>query len=416
MKKIVNCGFLCALVLIGMISTAMSAPIRNLPVTIYQPNGQRIDCYASGDEFYNWYHDSSGFTIIQNISDGYYYYAVESGGELLPSQFSASISDPRLLGLKPFAKHSAEYIKARRKLFDEPTRPKRRPSKNQFEETQVSTVGQVNNIVVFIRFAGEAEFTDSLARYNRMFNSTQQTSLRSYFTEVSYNQLAVSSSFYPTTAGAFVVSYQDTNARSYYMPYSASNTNGYQESERTEREHGLLDRCISAIEAAIPDTLVIDNDNDGYVDNVCFVASGATTAWSTLLWPHKWALYSVVSTINEKRVWTYNFQIRDHLVLSDYTVLAHEMFHTLGAPDLYRYINGDISPLGPWDLMEWGDGHMCSYMKYKYGGWIDSIPLISTSGTYTVNNLSMPTNNCYRIRSINSDNEFFVVEIGRAHV
>ncbi len=411
MKKYLFIGFLCILFLSSL---AIAAPIKNLPVTIFQPDGQRIDCYASGDEFYNWYHDAAGFTIIQNVSDGYYYYAVERGADLLPSEFRANSANPAAHGLKPYAKHSAEYIKARRKAFAEPARPKLKPSKSKYEETQVANTGLINNIVVFIRFAGEAEFTDSLSRYNRMFNSTSQTSLKSYFTEVSYNQLTVNSSFYPSSAGTFVISYQDTNARSFYMPYSVANPNGYLEADRAQREHGLLARCISAIEDSIPPSLVIDNDNDGYVDNICFVASGSTTAWSTLLWPHKWALYTVASSINGKQVWTYNFQIRDHLVQSDYSVLSHEMFHTLGAPDLYRYTNSDISPLGPWDLMEWGSGHMCAYMKYKYGGWIDSIPLISTSGTYTINNLSMPTNNCFRIRALNSDNEFFVVEYRKA--
>lgn len=414
MKRFITFVLLYALLFVASIISIAAAPIRNLPVTIHQPDGQAIECLASGDEFYNWYHDAAGFTIIQNEADGYYYYAVELDGTLLPSQYKAMATNPSAHGLKPFAKHSAAYIQYRRHALDEPTKPARRQQKSKYEETQVSTTGQINNIVVFIRFAGESEFTDSLEHYNSMFNSTSQPSLKSYYSEVSYNQLTINSRFYPASGSAFVVSYQDTNTRSFYMPYSAANTDGYLDAQRTEREHGLLARCISAVEASIPDTMVIDNDNDGYVDNVCFIVSGATTAWSTLLWPHKWALYSLVSTINGKRVWTYNFQIRDHLMLSNYAVLSHEMFHTLGAPDLYRYVNGDIAPVGPWDLMEWGSGHMCAYMKFKYGGWLDSIPTITTSGTYTINNLSMASNNCYRIRSVNSDNEFYMLEYRKA--
>jgi hypothetical protein len=53
---------------------------------------------------------------------------------------------------------------------------------------------------------------------------------------------------------------------------------------------------------------------------------------------------------------------------------------------------------------------MGAYMKWKYVGWIPSIPTISTPGTYTLNPLTSPTGNCYRINSPNSSAEYFVVE------
>jgi hypothetical protein len=89
------------------------------------------------------------------------------------------------------------------------------------------------------------------------------------------------------------------------------------------------------------------------------------------------------------------------------------MFHVLGAPDLYHYTDNGIMPVGTWDVMEWDQDppqHMGCYMKFKYGGWIGSIPQITTSGSYTLSPAISSTNNCYKIASPNSASEFFVVE------
>ena len=57
-----------------MISSVYAAYLRDIPITVHQPDGSVIECYATGDEYYNWLHDKDGYTIIQSQSDGYYYY------------------------------------------------------------------------------------------------------------------------------------------------------------------------------------------------------------------------------------------------------------------------------------------------------------------------------------------------------
>jgi hypothetical protein len=59
---------------------------------------------------------------------------------------------------------------------------------------------------------------------------------------------------------------------------------------------------------------------------------------------------------------------------------------------------------------------MCAWMKYKYSNhvWINDIPEIRSSGTYSLNPIDMPENNCYRISSPNSTSEFFIVEYRKA--
>ncbi|MCK5574035.1 MAG: T9SS type A sorting domain-containing protein, partial [Bacteroidetes bacterium] len=72
-----------------------------------------------------------------------------------------------------------------------------------------------------------------------------------------------------------------------------------------------------------------------------------------------------------------------------------------------------VTPVGQWDVMASNTNppqHMTAFMKYRYGGWISSIPVISSPCTFTVNPLTSSSGNCYRINSPNSSSEYFVIE------
>ena len=149
-------------------------------------------------------------------------------------------------------------------------------------------------------------------------------------------------------------SYQDQNPRNYYQPYNeVTNPNGYQNDNQSRtREHNLLRDAIEFIENQVPSDLDIDSNNDGYIDNVTFLVRGSPGAWASLLWPHRWALYSHDVYINGSRVYDYNLNME---VGGYFTVgtLSHEFFHSLGAPDLYHYWD-DTAPVavGGWDVMD----------------------------------------------------------------
>jgi hypothetical protein len=57
---------------------------------------------------------------------------------------------------------------------------------------------------------------------------------------------------------------------------------------------------------------------------------------------------------------------------------------------------------------------MGCYMKFMYGKWIGSIPVLSAPGTYSLNPLTSSTNNCKKIASPYSTTEYFVVEYRNA--
>ncbi|MBZ5535405.1 MAG: M6 family metalloprotease domain-containing protein [Acidobacteriia bacterium] len=413
MPKIILKYFFLLIVVVSAaaISRLDGALLRNLAVTFTQPDGAVIHCLASGDEFYNWLHDENGFTIIQDPVTGYYTYAVIQNKGLASSEYIVGRVDPASLGLL-----------RNTNIFPQQTSRKRSSLRqgsplNADSIVNAPRTGTLNNIVIFIRFGDDTEFSEAINSYDAMFNSTTggENSLRNYYAEVSYNQLAISTTFYPAPSGGFVTSYQDLHPRGYFRPYNAiTNPIGYtNDTDRTNREHALLANAVAAIASQVPPGLNIDGDGDGNVDNVCFIVKGSPEGGNDLLWPHMRSLSTLSVTINSKRVFTYNFQLENSLGLNNVSVLAHEMFHSLGAPDLYHHSFDVLSPADVWDVMAYSlypPQHMTAYMKMRYGTWLSSIPTISTSGTYSLNPLTSSTNNAFKILSPNSTTEYFVVE------
>lgn len=387
-----------------------AAYLTNIPRTLVQPNGDTLHCYASGDEYYIRLHDADGYTIVQNPQTGYFVYAIKEGGCLKPSPWIAGQHNPASKGLKPNLRISREeYLKLRRQMIV--------PAKRDVSRDENTNHGHMNNIAVFIRFADDTDFVNSFNSVNLMFNDTSDnytaSSMYNYFKRASYNQLFISTTFYPAPVGDQILSYQDSFPRAYFMPWSETNPIGYTDTvdgdNRTTREHYLLARAAEYVADMIPADLDIDYDNDGYVDNVCFIVKGNVGDWNVLLWPHRWSLYTTETYIRGKRVYDFNFQLADAGGYFNTSVMCHEMFHTLGAPDLYHYHDStDMTPVGSWDLMAANSTppqQTCAYMKYKYGNWLteDQIIPIAHYGTYTIMPLNSETGDrvCYRVRTPN---------------
>ena len=408
-SKAIKAGVFC---LIISFAAGYAAYVENIPQELTQPDGREFTCFLTGDEFHARLHDADNYTIIQDPNTGYYVYALSSGSGLIASDLIVGRDDPCRSGLVPGAELAPEEIRRLRERFPYMAN----------DGSDAPPTGTIENVVVYIRFADQAEFIDSVEYYNRMFNTSTPgvSSMYNYFLEASYNLLTVNSHFYPVPPGVFEISYQDSHNRNYYLPYnSASNPEGYQnDTERRTREHGLLRDAVNYVSSQVPPSLIIDADGDGYVDNLCFVIRGDHSAWADLLWPHRWALYTYSVYINGKRVWDYNLQLemffKQHGAVG---VLCHEMAHSVGYPDLYHYYYGTgLSPCGPWDVMcstPNPPSHMGAYMKNYYTGWISSIPQITVSGTYWVKPITSTTKNAYWIASPNSSSEYFVVEYRR---
>ncbi len=411
MKKL-NLLFV-AIILYG---NTIAAPFIKLPYSIKQPNGTIIECFMSGDEFFNWIHDDDGYPIIKG-ADNYYYYAVLKNDLFVASEYIVGEHSPSITGIKKMQDIDnnvvKKIIKQRRNNLIIPEKKTLNSSK---DTRNTLHTGTFNNLVVYIRFAGESDIETPRKTYDDRLNPTTGYTLKSYYWETSYQQLTINSFHYPPVENPETqnFSYQDSHPRNYFQPYNeTTNPGGYNGfEERANREQQLLSDAISWINAnhPIPTGLNIDADDDGYVDNVCFMINGNCGQWNDLLWAHRWALYLFNVSINGKRVWDFTFQPENQVSVR---TLCHEMFHVLGAPDLYHYYQGtNLNPVGNWDIMEYGGGHMLTYMKWKYAeqNWITEIPEITQSGQYTLYPSTQQTNSCYRIASPNSANQFFMVE------
>lgn len=404
MKPII---FLLILALAG--TMLLAAPHRYLPLNFSQPDGSPVSIYASGDEFHNWLHDADFYTIVRDDTDRYVY-ARQDGDKVAPTELVVGINSPQELGLQPGINLSPELIAAKYARYESTMR--------DYRNARSPHQGQFNNLVIFIKFADDPDFSSPLSMYDTMFNdaTVNANSMVNFFNAASYNQLNISTTFYPAPNGDIVVSYTDINPRNYYRIYSATNTIGYDannDQERTNREMQMLARAVAAVGPAVPADLVIDGDDDGYVDNTCFIIQGSPDGWAELLWPHRWVLYGATALIHGKRVWDFNFQLEFSLYSDGASVLSHEMFHSLGAPDLYRYTNTNITPIGDWDLMSNNHNppqHMSAWMKYRYGEWLPEPPVITQSGTYTLSPVaSSSTNNILRVQSW-VNNQYYVLE------
>ncbi|MDP4267504.1 MAG: M6 family metalloprotease domain-containing protein [Bacteroidota bacterium] len=394
------------------IINSYAAYIKNAPQTLKQPDGTIIHCFATGDEFNNRLHDENNYTIIENPFTGYYTYAILVNNEVKYSDYIVGKTNPSKVGLVkginiPYTKMNERRI-ALQKLISADMQIKLKSNDSVLPQRTI------NNIVVFIRFAGETGFNDSISYYQDIFNG-KKISMQSYFNEVTYGKLNINSSFYPISSGKVVLSYQDSHTRSYYMPYKiVSNPEGYlNDTVMTLREQKLLSDALISISSQIPSNLNLDSDNDGYVDNVCFIVSGDPAGWSSLLWSHRSSLSSYTVKLNNKRVLNYTFQIENNLKSNAPGIICHEMFHTLGAKDLYHYNSDDPTPVDLWDIMGYTytiPQSMGMYMKYRYGKWISSIPEITSQGKYYLNYIGKSNNNCYKIKSPNSTSEYFVLE------
>lgn len=401
--------------------------LKNYPVTLQQPDGSTVSCFLSGDEYFNWVHDARGYTLIRDGATGYLVYAEVKEDRLVSTNYVVGRVDPARVGLLPWQIISAEKRALLRAEFvQRMNKTKRSSGENPTPEAKFTyRTGTINNVVIYIRFSDDEEFSRPRSDFEPLFNDTARgSSLFSYYRDISNGEFNIPSTFYPVSNGGQVISYQDKYPRSYYEPFDGkTNPSGYREGENAEREQQLLGRALAAVKSQVEARLSaakLDYDYDGEVDNVCFVIKGDPGAWSSLLWPHRWTLsYIEPVYLNGKQVVDYFLILENHLFNvgnGKQSVLVHETYHVLDAPDLYRYTSGDVDPVGSWDVMCYNTVPPQSssvYISNKYGRFIGDIPELKGAGTYTVyHNWDRTPGHpiAYKILSPNSTKEYFVVE------
>lgn len=294
--------------------------------------------------------------------------------------------------------------------------------------TAQTTSTELTNLVVFVRFADDEEIDHPFDSIDAMFNSRQEGyySVYNYYDAMTYGRIHYNTVYTSNVQNGVIVSYRDTLPRGAYQPWSETNPIGYQFEIPFMGvcmfEAQLLARILDYVDSMhlVPDSVVLDGNGDGFIDNVSFVVKGGVGEWASLLWPHmEYFPHDSIDhpvTVNGVRPNTFNFEFEG--AGEDYFntgVFCHEMGHSLGLPDLYHYVNyRDVMPGGYWDIMStnaFGPNHTAAIYKHKILHVCDAPIEITADGDYTLLSVgSSPSRNCYYIRSSEDTNQWFTFE------
>jgi M6 family metalloprotease-like protein len=403
--------------LMGMVFSAVgafAAPFQDEPQTMVQPDGSEVSYYATGDEYFRYLHDAQGNVLMIDPDTGYLTYAAVGGSALVPTAevYGQSFTAVTITAEQIPKAYIEDTVKSAQKLLQSSVRPRTRAASTPL------SLGKLNNLVMFVAFS-DIGFTYSLEDYETMYNG-EVPSVRSFFDIVSYGQLDVRAHFVGQTSGA-VVPYVDAHPKSYYAPKSATNPDGYANGPAGDvRKVELLNRVLAHYKSALETCgLEYDKNNDRVVDCVTFIHAGENDT-AQLGFYKSYHPLSGTNTIKLPNGNGNATQI-DYIMASDvphWTAPGphrHEIFHILGAPDLYQFntMTNYFLPAAGFDMMEHSHGHMLAHMRERFGHWLE-IPTITESGTYTLDPIALSKNGALRILSPYSSTgpsgETFVVE------
>lgn len=280
----------------------------------------------------------------------------------------------------------------------------------------------LTNLAIFIRFADDSEFVESLEPIDLMFNDTTpyNISVYNYYHTTTYGKINYRTVYTNNIQNNIIVSYQDIMPRAYYQPYSETNPGGYPPQTMgitNPRETELLVRVMHYVDSLhlVDADINLDGNNDGMIDNISFIIKGNVGDWNDLLWPHMnfFGAEALQMSINGKRPRAYNFEFANSGPYFTANTFCHEMAHSLGIPDFYHYFyTNDLMPVGTWDQMSHSNLQQIStIIKYKFLGIIDEPIEITENGHYVLNsNTSSDHQNCYFIRSAIDPDQWYTIE------
>lgn len=417
LKRIITLNAVTIFVFLLFCITASANPVRDEPYVIQQPNGQIIDCFMSGDEYFNYIHDADGYLIKKDEETGYYVYVDFVDGEIttstnnivtntVPNGLSAmsgsritvnDLPDSYILG-----KYESTLPESDIQAYSGGTND----IVNKFNEKTF------NNLVIFIEFADTVNEFPSQERFNfysDVLNGSDK-SLKNYYKEITYNKTNVNNILYGV----------DENNQQVILRYRDSQVRDYYKDKKLDYRENLMHKAIDDVADKVKG-LNLDSNNDGIVDCITFIVDGEKGEWGTFFWNSRTAYneYVEISDLKinnmvfildkEKRE---NEKIEDVGISKDeaISVLAHETLHVLGFPDLYHYNHDGEIPVSAWDMMGSSQfQHPSAYMKMKYGNWLE-IDKITESKRVTLNSLASESNNSLIFESPYSSNEYIVIE------
>lgn len=376
---------LTILLVLGTVRFAHAVIADPRPAVITQPDGTKVTIRLHGDEFFHWYEDENGFTLLRQ-NDRYVYAQLDAQNRLVPTFWQAGSIDPRTLGL---TQRTLPPPEARPKNLNVGLKTYRPWAKQGLEKIAAS--GNVKNLVILCRFSDHTLGVHTRAPndYNILFNQVggdpvlaPTGSVRDAYRENSYNIVTLQS-----TVLAWVTLPQN---QAYYCGTNSGLGDDYPNNAKRMVQDAL----------ALVDPLVdfgqFDVDMDGYIDAITIIHSGygaeTTGAPANSIWSHRSTLpadwVSADNNTNGVKVKVSPYHTEPALWGTNGTnlvrigVICHELGHFFGLPDLYD-TDQSSAGLGSWCMManSWGfDGdqlrppHFSAWCK-AFLGWTTPVEL-----------------------------------------
>lgn len=201
-------------------------------------------------------------------------------------------------------------------------------------------------IAILIKFSDNPSQVASVF-FDSLLYAVNQSSLRHYFKEVSYQTLDIVTVNFPSSLGWYT-------APQTYTYYVAGN---YGFGSYPQNAQKLTEDAVALANSAV-DFSQYDNDSDGYVDALFIIHAGQGAEYTgnpNHIWSHQWVT-STPQLVDGVYAYVYSMEPEYWATPGDMTcgVYVHEAGHAIfGLPDLYDY-GYDSRGLGRWSLMAGG--------------------------------------------------------------
>ncbi|MFC5468963.1 carbohydrate binding domain-containing protein [Cohnella suwonensis] len=403
---------------------ASAAPARSGIQDFEQPTGQKFKGELKGDEWLNWVETDQDEVVVRD-KQGYWSYAEIVLDQLKPSGRKARID------AKPKNALTGNDMKRNGDKLHEKAEKNKNPSgslasgasgENSQQSSEAApaiasssplrTTGTQKVLVLLVQFTNATiQYSDN--EWSDTFFETSGKTVRNFYRSTSNNRL----DFVPAeeTSGT---SDDGVIKVSLNVPHSA----------------GMVKEALTAADAYI-DFASFDTNGDGGIGNdelhVVTILAGYEASYSSQLpnvWGHKTNLAGdAVPTLDGKRLCDYVYNggyTQQGEIQGDHRatigILAHELGHMLGLPDLYT--NGSYVGIGTHSLMangSWGSvaGEYLGATPVQLDAWckvtlgfVDPIVVDSSMSTpYSVKSASTGEYNVLKLPTSNP-NQYFLVE------
>ncbi len=369
---------LAVIMIVALAGSSFAVPARTRPVKLNQPDGSSFMGTLKGDEHFHFAETTEGFSIIPD-KDGWWTYATQESGLLVPTGYKVGKSEcPFKAHLRPSASAIAALPENANKMINIPVETRHKWSTDALygvggtadNPTKAPAARQYINVIL-------GDFSDSTFAW---YSGTQKAGNNPYtpfpYDHVASNHAAANANWFnflvlgdsispynpdSSCVGSLTNFYYDfTYKKAWWFgtvagPIATTVARGSAVASGGSPSSTYYNAVLTNADPVVN----YDSDANGVADGLMIVHPGPGQDESG----------------DTKDIWsmsvTTSFGTRDGVSLTKCVFLAqngqlgvfsHEMFHQLGAPDLYDY-GYSGTPWGQWSLMDNG-----SWNGIKYGG------------------------------------------------